>query len=57
MGRKVRELKQLARDFRAYGRLFSKQETFKDMQTATVCVGLAEFCENLALAVKHKRCA
>lgn len=38
-----------AEEFRGLARLFASLETFKDMQMATVCIGLAEVAERLAL--------
>jgi len=50
-----KEIEYLAKQFRALQKLLSAAGDFKSMQTATVCAGLAEVCEDLALASRHKR--
>lgn len=44
-----------AKQFRALQKVLSAAGDFKSMQTATICAGLAEVAESLALEAKHRK--
>ena len=46
--------RQQAKEFKALQRVLSQQGSFKNMQQATICAGLAEVAEMLADGIKRR---
>jgi len=51
---KVRELKRIGQQFRMLQKVSQTGGSFKSMQQATICAGLAEVCDMLALLKKER---